>query len=56
MIVHLVARPPLAKTSIYVYFIQFFASKFTFLGYFCTENFTPYKRPLMENFVPLGHL
>ena len=29
-----------------VYFIQFFASNFTFLGYFYTENFTCNKCPL----------
>ena len=58
-IVNLVARPPLdlSKTSIYVYFIQVFASKFTFLGCFCTENFTFNKHaphPPMENFNALG--
>ena len=39
IIVNLVARPPLdlSKISICVYFIHFFASKFTLLAYFCTE-------------------
>ena len=40
--------------SIYVYFIQYFASKFTFLGYFCTKISPLLNDPLSENFTSPG--
>ena len=39
-----------SKTNIYIYFIHFFSSKFTFRNYFCTKNLASNKHPI------LGHL
>ena len=39
---------------VYVYLIEFFASNFMFLGYFCTENFTSNKCPSFDKFHALG--